>query len=173
MLSGHGGVVIGSEMSGGVRNIVISNCIFDGTDRGIRIKTTRGRGGIVEDIRVSNIIMRNIRDQAFVMDMEYTRTEKEPVSERTPRFRNIRISNVTATAKQAAYLNGLDEMPVEQISFQDIYIEATTGFVIKKAKYVSLQNVTVNIKSGEAVIAENVTALELEKVKSNGKAIQQ
>ena len=66
MLSGHGGVVIGSEMSGGVKNIVISNCIFDGTDRGIRIKTTRGRGGTVEDIRVDNIIMKNIRDQAFV-----------------------------------------------------------------------------------------------------------
>src|SRR5688500_7968445 len=91
MLSGHGGVVIGSEMSGGVKNIVISNCIFDGTDRGIRIKTTRGRGGVVEDIRVNNIVMRNIRDQAFVMDMEYSRTNKEPVSERTPRFRNIRI----------------------------------------------------------------------------------
>jgi len=66
MLSGHGGVVIGSEMSGGVKNIVISNCIFDGTDRGIRIKTTRGRGGIVEDIRVDNIIMKNIKEQAFV-----------------------------------------------------------------------------------------------------------
>ena len=53
MLSGHGGVVIGSEMSGGVKNITISNCVFDGTDRGIRIKTTRGRGAAVEDIRVA------------------------------------------------------------------------------------------------------------------------
>ena len=60
MAHGHGGVVIGSEMSGGVRNVVISNCIFEGTDRGIRIKTRRGRGGIVEDIRVSNIVMKNV-----------------------------------------------------------------------------------------------------------------
>ncbi len=89
MLSGHGGVVIGSEMSGGVRNITISNCVFDGTDRGIRIKTARGRGGVVEDIRVDNIIMKNIRDQAIVLDMEYAKVPVEPVSERTPVFRNI------------------------------------------------------------------------------------
>jgi polygalacturonase len=54
---GHGGVVIGSEMSGGVKNVVISNCVFIGTDRGIRIKSRRGRGGAIEDIRVSNLIM--------------------------------------------------------------------------------------------------------------------
>ena len=167
MLSGHGAVVIGSEMSGGVKNIVISNCIFDGTDRGIRIKSTRGRGGIVEDIRVDNIIMKNIRDQAFVMDMEYSKTEKEPVSERTPRFRNIRISNVTAYTKQAAFINGLDEMPVEDISFNDIWIQAETGFVIKKAKNIELHNVIVNVQKGSAVVTENVNAIELDAVKTN------
>ena len=60
MLDGHGGVVIGSEMSGGVRRVTISNCVFEGTDRGIRIKTTRGRGGVIEDIRVSNVVMTRI-----------------------------------------------------------------------------------------------------------------
>lgn len=167
MLSGHGGVVIGSEMSGGVKNIVISNCIFDGTDRGIRIKTTRGRGGVVEDIRVDNIIMKNIRDQAFVMDMEYSRTEKEPVSERTPRFRNIRISNVTAYAKQAALINGLEEMPVEDISFNDIWMQAETGFVMKKAKNIELHNVIINVQKGSAVVTENVNGIELDAVKTN------
>src|SRR5687768_9409101 len=153
MLSGHGGVVIGSEMSGGVKNIVISNCIFDGTDRGIRIKTTRGRGGVVEDIRVDNIIMKNIRDQAFVLDMEYSRTEKEPVSERTPRFRNIRISNVTAYTKQVALINGLEEMPVEDVSFNDIWMQAETGFIIRKAKNIELHNVVVNVQKGSAIAA--------------------
>jgi polygalacturonase len=167
MLSGHGGVVIGSEMSGGVKNIVISNCIFDGTDRGIRIKTTRGRGGVVEDIRVDNIIMKNIHDQAFVMDMEYSRTEKEPVSERTPRFKNIRISNVTAYTKQVALINGLEEMPVEDISFNDIWIQAETGFVIKKAKNIELHNVTVNVEKGSAVVTENANVIELDAVKTN------
>jgi polygalacturonase len=167
MLSGHGGVVIGSEMSGGVKNIVISNCIFDGTDRGIRIKTTRGRGGIVEDIRVDNIIMKNIRDQAFVMDMEYSKTEKEPVSERTPQIRNIRISNVTAFTNQAAFINGLDEMPVENISFNDIYMEANTGFRIRKAKNIELHNVIINVRQGSAVVTEMVKEIELDAVKTN------
>ncbi|MGV3589365.1 MAG: glycoside hydrolase family 28 protein, partial [Adhaeribacter sp.] len=75
MLSGHGGVVIGSEMSGDVRKITISNCIFDGTDRGIRIKSARGRGGVVEEIRVDNIIMKNIREQAIVLDLQYAKTQ--------------------------------------------------------------------------------------------------
>ena len=79
MLSGHGGVVIGSEMSGGVKKITISNCIFDGTDRGIRIKTARGRGGVVEEIRVDNIVMKNIKEQAIVLDMQYAKTNPEPV----------------------------------------------------------------------------------------------
>lgn len=167
MLSGHGGVVIGSEMSGGVKNIVISNCVFDGTDRGIRIKTTRGRGGVVEDIRVDNIIMKNIGEQAFVMDMEYARSEKEPVSERTPQIRNVRISNVTAYTKQAAFINGLDEMPVENISFNDIYLEAETGFTIRKAKNIELHNVTVNVRKGSAVTTNNVKEIELDAVKTN------
>src|SRR5664280_47771 len=55
MLRGHGGVVIGSEMSGGVKRVAITNCVFEGTDRGIRLKTMRGRGGVIEDLLVSNI----------------------------------------------------------------------------------------------------------------------
>lgn len=166
MLSGHGGVVIGSEMSGGVRNIVISNCIFDGTDRGIRIKTTRGRGGVVEDIRVDNIIMRNIRDQAFVMDMEYSRSTPEPLSERTPAIRNIRFSNITVYAKHAGIINGLDEMPVENISFHDIYLQAEDGFIVRKAKNIEFHNITINAGKGSAVIADRVSGIELDAVKT-------
>ena len=77
MLSGHGGVVIGSEMSGSVRKVTISNCVFDGTDRGIRIKSTRGRGGVVEDIRVSNIVMSNIKQEAVVLNLKYSQMPAE------------------------------------------------------------------------------------------------
>ena len=167
MLSGHGGVVIGSEMSGGVKNIVISNCVFDGTDRGIRIKTTRGRGGVVEDIRVDNIIMKNIREQAFVLDMAYSKTNPEPVSERTPQLRNISYSNITAYTNEAGLINGLDEMPVENIRFTDVVIHARTGFVIQKAKQVHFSNVTVNVEKGSAFIGKQVNGLELDGIKSN------
>ena len=96
LLSGHGGVVIGSEMSGGVKRVTISNCVFDGTDAGIRLKASRGRGGVVEQIRVDNIVMRNIQRNAFIFDLFYDKTSKvEPVSERTPIFRNIHLSNIT------------------------------------------------------------------------------
>ncbi len=162
MLNGHGGVVIGSEMSGGVKKIVITNCVFDGTDRGIRIKTTRGRGGVVEDIRVDNIVMKNIKQQAIVLDMQYTRAAAEPLSERTPQFRNIRLSNITAYTKQAMYINGLDEMPVQEISLNDVVFEAETGIIIKNAKDIELHNVRVNTKTGSALEAEKVERLDID-----------
>lgn len=162
MLSGHGGVVIGSEMSGGVKNIVISNCVFDGTDRGIRIKTARGRGGVVEDIRVDNIIMKNIRDQAIVLDMEYARVPAEPVSERTPQFRNIRLSNITAYTKKAMFINGLDEMPVQEVSLHDVYFEAEEGITIRKAKNIELHKVRINVKRGSPLVTENVQGLKID-----------
>ncbi len=162
MLSGHGGVVIGSEMSGGVKKIVISNCVFDGTDRGIRIKTARGRGGVVEDIRVDNIVMKNIKDQAIVLDMEYSKAKPEAVSERTPQFRNIRFSNITAYTKKAMFINGLEEMPVSEVSLNDVVFEAETGIVMQYAKDIELHNVRVNTKTGAALAAEKTTRLDID-----------
>lgn len=156
MLSGHGGVVIGSEMSGGVKKIVISNCVFDGTDRGIRIKTARGRGGVVEDIRVDNIVMKNIGLQAIVLDMQYAKTEPAPVSSRTPQFRNIHFSNITAQTNEAVFINGLEEMPVEDISFHDIQFEAQKGILIRNAKNIELHNVRVTTQTGSSLVAENI-----------------
>lgn len=134
MVHGHGGVVIGSEMSGCVRNVAISNCIFQGTDRGIRIKTRRGRGGVVEDIRVNNIIMEKVFCP-FVLNMYYLTdsTKKEqyiwdenpyPVTESTPAIRNIHFSNITAkeVAASACFVNGLPEMPVSNVTFDNIRI---------------------------------------------------
>jgi len=166
MLSGHGGVVIGSEMSGDVRKITISNCVFDGTDRGIRIKTARGRGGVVEEIRVSNIIMKNIKQQAIVLDMQYAKTNLEPISVRTPKFRNIHFSNITGQVNQAAYLNGLEEMPIENITFSDINMDAKTGFNISFADRIEFHNVQVNTEIGPSLIASKVNNLVIDGVKT-------
>lgn len=166
MLAGHGGVVIGSEMSGDVRKITISNCVFDGTDRGIRIKTTRGRGGVVEEIRVSNIIMKNIKQQAVVLDMMYSKRPPEPVSERTPRFRNIHLSNITAQTNQAIYINGLAEMPVEDVTFNDIQFDAQTGASIKEANDLEFHNVRITTKEGSSLVVENVKGLVLDGAKT-------
>jgi polygalacturonase len=166
MLAGHGGVVIGSEMSGGVKKIVISNCIFDGTDRGIRIKTARGRGNVVEEIRVDNIIMKNIREQAIVLDMMYSKSQPEPVTEKTPRFRNIHFSNITAQTNEAIYINGLDEMPVEDVTFNDIQMEAQRGATIKTANNIEFHQVRITTQQGSSLQAENVKHLEIDAVKT-------
>ncbi|HYH02716.1 MAG TPA: glycoside hydrolase family 28 protein [Bacillota bacterium] len=134
MVHGHGGVVIGSEMSGGVRNVVISNCVFEGTDRGIRIKSRRGRGGLVEDVRVDNIIIKGsispIVMHKFYHCGEGGKEERvwdknpHPVDATTPAFRRIHFSNITAREVTAAagFLYGLPEFPISDVSFDNISI---------------------------------------------------
>ncbi|HEY7087910.1 MAG TPA: glycoside hydrolase family 28 protein [Tepidisphaeraceae bacterium] len=133
MIHGHGGVVIGSEMSGGVRNIAISNCTFVGTDRGIRIKSRRGRGAAVEDIRVSNLVMDGVLCPLAINlfygcgawgEKKVTDKSPQPVDKGTPRFRRLRFSNISArNAKfSGAFVLGLPEMWVEDISYDNISI---------------------------------------------------
>jgi hypothetical protein len=133
MLRGHSAVAFGSETSGSIRNVVISNCIFSGTDRGIRFKTRRGRGGVIEDVRASNIVMDGVHcpivvnlfygcgawDEPRVLDrFPY------PVDALTPQVRRLYFSNISGRgAKSAAvFVLGLPEMPVTDLFFQDISI---------------------------------------------------
>ncbi len=150
MLSGHGGVVIGSEMSGSVRNITISNCVFDGTDRGIRLKSTRGRGGVVENIRVNNIVMRNIQREAIILDLKYSKMPEEPVSERTPIFRNIHISNLTGVdVRIPVYIRGLEESPITDITISNIDIHGAK----QKSEFINCERVKLAdvIVNGEEI----------------------
>jgi hypothetical protein len=133
LVHGHGGVVIGSEISGGIRNVAISNCVFVGTDRGIRIKARRGRGGVVEDVRVSNLVMDSVLCPLTVNlfygcgawgDAKVTDQSAHPVDAGTPRFRRLRFSNITARGVKwaAAYVLGLPEMFVEDVAYDGISI---------------------------------------------------
>lgn len=134
MVHGHGGVVFGSEMSGDIRNVVVSNCIFEGTDRGIRFKSRRGRGGTIENIRVSNIVMNDVFCP-FILNLYYyfgprgleshvSDKQAQPITDLTPIFKHIHFSHITATDVGAAagFLYGLPEMPIEDITFSDIRI---------------------------------------------------
>lgn len=134
MVHGHGGVVLGSEMSGDIRNITITNCVFQDTDRGIRLKSRRGRGGIVEDVRISNIVMDNVMCP-FIINLYYFcgPRGKEPyvwdkapypIDERTPSFRRIHFMNVTARKVQAAagFIYGLSELYASDITFTNVDI---------------------------------------------------
>ncbi|WP_420114414.1 glycoside hydrolase family 28 protein [Pseudactinotalea sp.] len=134
MVHGHGGVVLGSEMAGGVRNVVVSNCVFQGTDRGIRIKTRRGRGGVVEDLRVSNVVMDGVLCAIAINPFyhcgddgktERVRTrEPLPVDDATPLLRRIHIAHVTArnVHAAAAHLYGLPEQPLSGITLDDVTV---------------------------------------------------
>ncbi|WP_346208083.1 glycoside hydrolase family 28 protein [Caldifermentibacillus hisashii] len=134
MVHGHGGVVLGSEMSGSIRNVTISNCVFQDTDRGIRLKSRRGRGGVVEDIRVNNIIMNRVICP-FILNLYYfcgPRGKDKyvwdknpyPVTDETPMFRRIHFSNITArnVHASAGFIYGLAEQYVSEITFNDIDI---------------------------------------------------
>ncbi|MFC4104178.1 glycoside hydrolase family 28 protein [Paenibacillus xanthanilyticus] len=134
MVHGHGGVVLGSEMSGSIRRVTISNCVFMGTDRGIRLKSRRGRGGIVEDIRVSNIVMEDVICP-FILKLYYFCGPKGkdkyvwdknpyPVTEETPCFRRIHFSGITARGVRASagFLYGLAEQYISEITFDNIDI---------------------------------------------------
>lgn len=148
MLSGHGGVVIGSEMSGGVKKVVISNCVFDGTDRGIRIKSTRGRGGVVEDIRINNVVMNNIRKEAIVFNLRYSDMPAEAKSERTPVFHRISVSGLTGIDVDIPIkIVGLQEDPISDITLKDIDIRsAKSSCVFEDCENIRMSDVYVDGK---------------------------
>ncbi len=175
MLSGHGGIVIGSEMSGGVKKLTISNCIFNGTDNGIRLKASRGRGGIVEEIRMDNIVMNGIKRDAFIFDLFYDKKSvKEEVSERTPVFRNIHMSNITGSdVNRIGYITGIGEMPVDNISFSNINISAKEGFKAQTASNIRFQNVDFATEKGAAYSFKECDNIILDNIRSGSVHEQQ
>jgi len=168
MLEGHGGVVIGSEMSGGVRRISISNCVFEGTDIGIRIKTMRGRGGVVEDVRVSNVTMYKIVNEGILITLRYQPTQPEPLSERTPAVRNIQISNINIRdAQRPAAIYGLDEMAVSHVSFNDIRSFSRQGILLENTSGISFHDIEMEISEGSPLEAKDSKDLSWDKVSVN------
>jgi polygalacturonase len=186
MVHGHGGVVIGSEMSGDVRNVVISNCVFTGTERGIRIKTRRGRGGVVEDVLATNIVMREV-GCPFVVNLYYNFLKKgdpvvadrgpRPVDDGTPHVRRIRFSQIQAHDARfaAAFLWGLPERPVEDVVFRDVGITvaaealpgepdmldglapmARAGFIARHVRGLRRDGLDVRGQAGDAFVMEDV-----------------
>lgn len=164
----HGGFVIGSEMSGGARNIFISDCTFIGTDIGLRFKTTRGRGGIVENIHARNINMKDIPGEAILFDMYYAavdpvpltgekreapKVELLPITEQTPVFRKFYINNVVCDgAEKAVFIRGLPEMNISDIYLSNITIKANNGIDIQEAKNIQIVNAHLEIKNALPLI---------------------
>ena len=170
MKKGHGGVTIGSEMSGGVHNVTVANCVFQGTDIGIRVKAQRGRGNVVEGLTVANIVMQDV-PHPFTITTFYHGDDEPgdvyPVDEGTPRFRNFLFSNITARgAKDAGSITGLRELPIEDISFSNVHIQAAKGFTCTNAREISFLDVVINTDEGPALTLRNATDIDSSRLRT-------
>ena len=153
---GHGGFTVGSEMSGGVRNIRMTNCRFIGTDVGLRFKSARGRGGVVEKIWIDNLFMKDIVSDAvsfslYYMDKSGAAEQVFPVDETTPQFRDIHIRNMMCNgAARAMGFTGLPEMPVGDISIEGCRMSAGQGAVLRYCEDISFTDTQILPKEGKA-----------------------
>lgn len=149
----HGGFVVGSEMSRGVENLLVENCIFSGTDIGIRFKSAIGRGGVVENITIRNIYMSNIIEEAMIFTMGYVLVNIEDTNEGQlqktdrediPEFKNIVMDNIICSgAKVALKVNGLAELPIHDIQLQNSKITAGKALDLKLCQNIRLTNVEI------------------------------
>jgi polygalacturonase len=167
MYKGHGAIVIGSETSGGIRDVVASNVVSRGTWHGIRIKSERGRGNTIENMRFDNFVIEGSTYAAIEITALYQDEPAEPFSERTPVFRNLAFSNLTIVdAAQVASIHGLPEKALEQLRFSDVTASGATGFACDNSSDVELHNVRVTAAAGSAFAFDWVEGLELDGVTS-------
>ena len=189
VFQGHGGFVVGSEMSGGVRNVSVTNCQFLGTDVGLRFKSMRGRGGVVENIYIDRINMFDIVTDSFLFDLYYggksasesledgdvTPVEEliPDVTEETPEFRNIYVTNlVSHNARRALFFNGLPEMNISNIHLENAFITAEYGAELSESKDIILSNITVIPQKGAALLLNNVKNLTVTDFHSPDSGVQ-
>ncbi len=183
----HGGFVVGSEMSGGAKNLYVSNCSFIGTDIGLRFKTTRGRGGIVENIYASNIVMKDIGAEAVLFDMYYMakdpvvlagekrempKIELLPVNEGTPVFRKFYIDNIVCYgAEKGVFIRGIPEMNISDITLNNMVLQTRKGAEITEAKNVRFNNVQFNTAESDPVVyLQNSTGIWFNNIGYNANA---
>ncbi len=149
---GHG-ISIGSGTSVGIHNMLVRHCTFDGTDNGIRIKSMRGAGGPVENVRYTDIQMKDVAN-AIVLDMNYVDNNRPDFKGDTamiPAFRDILVDNVTVDgAKNVGKIVGLPESLITRITLRNVKITAENDLVIKDANQIAFENVTLSLKAGVA-----------------------
>ncbi len=177
----HGGFVIGSDVSGGMKNIVVRDCRFSGTDTGLRFKSGIGRGGKTENIFISNISMNDIKDQAIVFECTYANNQVGSVDKIaasatsikeivpfTPDFQDIHISDIVCNGAGTAFeIKGIAQLPVHDITINNATISATDGIVMENASNIKMSNVNI--------ISTKVPAYKLINTKGiilNGKEIK-
>jgi DNA sulfur modification protein DndE len=194
VLHGHGGFVIGSEMSGGVNNIYVDNCNFVGTDIGLRFKTTRGRGGKVSNIFISNIHMSKIVGEAIGFNMYYAAKDpipltadditvveykSEPITDETPYFENFYMDHIYCNgAETALYVDGIPESNVSNLFLTNSKFKSNKAIVLNESSNVTLSNIEIDHSTGPLLSVLNSNRIningliyneKLAEIKINGK----
>ena len=178
MLDGHGGVTLGSEMAGGIRKVQVHHCYMKGNDRGLRVKTRRGRGkdGVIDDILFEKVQMDGVKMPLIVNSMyfcdpdghsEWVQSrEKKPVDETTPRIGAIRFEQVRAEGCKACagYVLGLPEQPAEEILLKD----CTFSFATEAEALVPVMAEQVEPCRKRGLILKNVRKAVLDHVRYEG-----
>ena len=154
---GQGGVAMGSETSGGIRNVTVLNCVMDsGNWAPIRFKSQPSRGGVVENITYSDIVLKDTR-QAFEFNLEWRMVPPiAPPAKVLPIVRNVTIRNVSGTTKNVGFMHGLAGSPILNVKFEKCNITADKGFVIENARHVDLSGLKITVKNGDAITKKNV-----------------
>lgn len=160
---GHGGIVIGSEMSGDVRNVYLHDCDFDGTDRVLRIKSRPGRGGVVENVWVENVTARDLKYEFAILNMDYSSDTSAIVNPAPPTFRNITVRKVAASgAPVAVRITGLPASPVQNVAFEDCAIVAERGVLATHARDIAFRRCAISPARGETFVLDAVTGLTVD-----------
>jgi polygalacturonase len=165
-LHGHG-MSIGSETSGGVRNVSVKNCTFENTENGLRIKSDLRRGGLVENISYCDITMSNVAPAitftCFYMNNSAGDPSHAPpaqlesgAAQKLPIFRNIRVTNLRATSvKTAGMIWGMPENCISNVVFENVQISAPKGLIVRNADGVQFRNSKIVAADGVPFISEN------------------
>ncbi len=161
MSEGHGAISIGSGMSGGVRNLYAHDCRVTGGDHGIRLKSMRGRGGVIENLWFEKFHLSGLRREAILLNMFYGSSSAESASQVPPAFRDIYIGNVICDSASAAIVvRGLPEQPVQRVIFDRLELKSDRGVVCHDAADITLKDVTIQAQQEPLFSATNVSGLE-------------
>ena len=166
-LHGHG-ISIGSPTRNGLSHVIVRRCTFNGTDNGLRIKSYRGNGGEVHDIQYSDIVMKNVR-RPFDINMLYNgnaglatdvgpRQAAPGQTQDIPNFYDIHVTNLTVTRSPlAGRILGVPELMPHNITFTNVKIQSTRGFLVQDGKDITFDKVQIAVAVGDPLVLDNAS----------------
>lgn len=159
---GHGGLVIGSEMSGDVRNVFVHDCDFDGTDHAVRIKSRIDRGGVVENVWVQSIRAKGMQRDVIIMNMDYAADRQDPIATKPPLFQRIYLKDITGDgAPVGIVISGLEASPIQDVYVENMTITAKKGIVVKNARDLAFDRIRVTTSEGAPFDLTNVSGIRI------------